>query len=109
MLKAVVGSVSYFQFDLGPDTFSVVISCQPLGGLVALAFDPTGNEEQTVETVSLGNVWVDKNTAAGGGGSEAIPFTTIKAGVSAVNVGGTVWVKPETYQENVTITQNLRF
>src|SRR5690606_9915329 len=87
-------AVAYFQFALGLDTFSVTLKEAPLGGLQALAFDPAGNEGQSATTSTQANVWVDASAAAGGDGSEAQPFTTIGAGVSAVGVGGTVWVRP---------------
>lgn len=101
-------AVAYFQFALGLDTFSVTLKEAPLGGLQALAFDPAGNEGQSATTFTQANVWVDASAAAGGDGSEAQPFTTIGAGVSAVGVGGTVWVRPGSYPENVVIAKDLK-
>ncbi len=101
-------AVAYFQFDLGLSSFTVTLKSQPVGGLVALAFDPAGNEGRSAETFNQLNVWVDANAAANGDGTEAQPFLTIDDGVSAVAVGGTVWVRPGTYDENVVVDKNLR-
>lgn len=98
--------VAPIVFDLGSTTFRATLAAAPAGGLVAVAFDAAGNEGRSDETFSSYAVWV---VAGGtGDGSYANPLGSVQAGIHAVAPGGTVWVGPGTYNENVTVTKSLK-
>ncbi|HMY76624.1 MAG TPA: hypothetical protein PLQ88_32695, partial [Blastocatellia bacterium] len=55
----------------------------------------------------VGTIYVDDSAAPGGDGSQATPFQTIAAGVTAVLPGGIVNVADGTYVENPAIGKSL--
>jgi len=67
-------------------------------GFQAVAFDPSGNEGRSSETLNLSFVYVASNAAPDGNGSKERPFATIAAAVNAVNAGGVVYVQDGTYE-----------
>lgn len=97
-------------FDAGSTTFHANVGSAISGGLLAIAFDPSGNEGRSAETVDLTNIWVDASAPTGGDGSETHPFQTIQQGVDAVTTDGTgnVWVRAGEYVEQVTIANSIR-
>lgn len=97
--------VPEIAFDLGTTTFRATLASAPTGGLVALAFDAAGNEGRSDETFSSFAVWVAEGGS--GDGSQANPLGSVQAGIDAVAAGGTVWIGPGTYYENVTVNKSL--
>ena len=55
----------------------------------------------------VGTVYVDDSAAPGGDGTQALPFQTIAAGITAVLPGGIVNVADGTYVENPSIAKSL--
>lgn len=97
--------VALVTFDLGSTTFRATLGSAPVGGLVALAYDAAGNEGRSDETFSSNAVWVAEGGT--GDGSQADPLGSVQDAIDAVAVGGTVWVGPGTYYENLTVSKSL--
>ena len=66
-----------------------------VGGSVVVALLSTAVGAQAAEW------WVDQAAAAGGDGSEALPFQTLNEAKAALHTGDTMWIKDGTYQETV--------
>lgn len=80
----------------------------PAGGITVVAFDTSGNEAHTAESLNPNFVYVDAgNTSGTEDGSQAHPFNTIQEGIDAAAAGGTVYVLDGTYSGNLTINKAL--
>lgn len=55
----------------------------------------------------LNNVYVDKNWVTPQLGSEPYPFDSVSKGVAAVRSGGSVFIKPNTYPENIDTSKPM--
>ncbi|HEX7041581.1 MAG TPA: hypothetical protein VF202_15800 [Trueperaceae bacterium] len=93
----VSGTVSLIVFAPGSDEFTTTLAVDPVGGISAVALDPSGNEASTEPTFDDGFVYVDASAGPGGDGSAAAPFDTIQEGIDAVASGGTVFVRNGDY------------
>ena len=101
------GDVAIIAFPGGGNTFRTTLRTAPYGGIVAYAFDTSGNEGRSEELASPNQVWVDVGGSGDGTGSESAPFTSLQAALDAVNAGGKVFVAPGTYVEQLRITKDL--
>ncbi len=107
-LAKVSPTVSLITFVPGGDQFTTTLKADPLGGIYAVALDPSGNEANTEPTFNATFVYVDASAGPGGNGSAASPFDTIQEGINAVAAGGTVFVKDGIYEgHHLTVDKPL--